>query len=79
MIVNDSAKTFRPSSMSQTYLLDGANKKKYTVARDEKKKGVCSATHDLAAKSTEEVWATFTRSRRMPGGVGLLDSSHCVA
>ncbi len=59
VVVNDSDKRFRPSDMARAYLLDGANKKKYTVARDEKKKCICSPTPDIKAKSSAELWAKF--------------------
>ncbi|MGH6925312.1 MAG: hypothetical protein ACRED5_16395 [Propylenella sp.] len=41
------------------YLLDAANKKKYTVVRDSEKKCVCSGLEAIEPGKKMNVWATF--------------------
>lgn len=41
------------------YLLDAANKKKYTVVRDSENTCVCSGVEDVEAGDRMNIWATF--------------------
>jgi hypothetical protein len=64
VVVNNSDKKFRVAdgtslSVPNIYLLDAANKRKYTVARDEKKKCICSPSPEVKARSRAEIWAKF--------------------
>jgi len=59
VIVNDSTKTYNPHSMSAAYLLDTDNRKKLTVAKDEKKKALTSNLHSVPPGGRGEVWAKF--------------------
>jgi hypothetical protein len=64
VVVNDSDQKFRVAegtslSVPKIYLLDTANRRKYTVARDEKAKCICSPSPVVKAKSRKEIWAKF--------------------
>lgn len=64
VVVNDSNQRFRVAegtslSVPKIYLLDTANRRKYTVARDEKAKCICSPSPVVKAKSRAEIWAKF--------------------
>lgn len=59
VIVNDSNRTFNPGAWSHAYLLDTDNKKKMTVARDEKKKWLGSQNTPVRPHARGEIWAKF--------------------
>jgi len=71
-LVNDSQTTFKSlcemrdpefsdscGEFTGVYLLDAANKKKYTVVRDSEKNCVCSTIDEVAAGKKMNLWATF--------------------
>jgi hypothetical protein len=71
-LVNESADAFDAScdmrdptfsdscgEFTGAYLLDAANKKKYTVVRDSEKKCVCSGVDAVEAGKKMNIWATF--------------------
>ena len=72
-VVNDGSETFDPDSLADTttakpdhhsvsgvYLIDAANKKKYLVVYDTDDHCICSrGSHDIAAKSSANLWAKF--------------------
>ena len=59
VIVNESTRTYNPASMSTAYLLDTDHHKKFTVAKDEKKKAIMSNLHSVRPGGRGEVWAKF--------------------
>lgn len=64
VVVNDSDQKFKVAegtslSVPRIYLLDTANRRKYTVVRDEKAKCICSPSPMVKAKSRAEIWAKF--------------------
>lgn len=59
VIVNNMAKNFNPQSMGHAYLLDTDNRKKLTVAKDEKGKFLSNASHNVKAGQRGEIWAKF--------------------
>lgn len=59
VIVNDSTKAFNAGSWSHAYLLDTDNKKKLTVARDEKRHWLGSHVPSVRPHSKGEIWAKF--------------------
>jgi hypothetical protein len=71
-LVNDSSETFDPScdmrdpdfsdscgEFTGAYLIDAANKKKYTVVRDSEKNCVCSSLEAVEPGKKMNIWATF--------------------
>ena len=71
-LVNDSDTAFQPSCdmrdpafsescgyFTGAYLIDAANKKKYSVVRDSENKCVCSSLDDIEPGKRMNVWATY--------------------